>query len=368
MPDIFAREAHDYDHIRELQGLGLWEQHQQLRTAETGSPPHDFNALQSRGGGGQLNRAETFAQGVGYVTNNLQAVMSMMEEVLYTEFRLPEFIPLISDVPEGAVTYAYRVGDKAGQGEFIDHDGSSAPSANAGVRLVPYPLHYAGIVPEWTVEDLRRAMFGGFALDTETVTAGVRGAMDHIERVGLEGDEARGLVGLTNLPITGRNGVTQSAAGGTFAASTAEAIRKEVTDAIGAVIESTSEVFGRQIKSGLTVYLPVAQFNMITSEPIGDNVDRSIWQYIALHNPWSEYTGQMPMLKAVQELKNAAASNAERMVVAVNDRRVMEMAVPIMPRVLTTLNKGYSICAPIEYKVSGLNVKRPSTIHYIDGI
>ena len=118
----------------------------------------------------------------------------------------------------------------------------------------------------------------------------------------------------------------------------------------------------------MTVYLPVEQFNLITSEPIGDNVDRSIWQYIALHNPWSEYTGQAPMLKAVQELKGAGAAGVDRMIVAVNDRRVMEMAVPIMPRVLTTINKGFSICTPIEYKLSGLNVKRPGTIRFYDGI
>ena len=151
-------------------------------------------------------------------------------------------------------------------------------------------------------------------------------------------------------------------------ADTSENIRDVITTAIGAVIEDTMEVFGRTIRSGLTVYLPVAQFNRITSEPIGDNSDKSIWQYVQQHNPWMEYTGMAPMLRAVIELKGAGPSDADRMIVAVNDRRVMEMAVPIMPRILTTINKGYSICAPMEYKMSGLNVKRPNTIRYYDGV
>ena len=85
-------------------------------------------------------------------------------------------------------------------------------------------------------------------------------------------------------------------------------------------------------------------------------------------NPWYAFTGQDPMVKSVIELDGAGASSTDRMIVAVNDRRVMEMAVPIMPRVLTTLNQGYEICAPMEYKISGLNVKRPTTIRYTDGI
>ena len=369
MPDIFGREAHDYAHIQALQEADLWEDQQRALTADSGFPPHDFDALSARGAG-TLNRAEVNAQAVGYVTNNLQAIMSMLEEILYTEFRLPEYIPLVMDVPEGAVTYAFRVVDRAGLGAFIDNDGTNAPGANVGVRLVPYPLHYAGIIPEWTMEDLRRAMLGGVALDTETVTAGTRGAMDHIEQVGFQGDASRGLVGLTNLPTAGANAVTQVNAAGTFSARTAEQIRDEITTQIGLVISSTGEIFGRQIRSGMTIYLPVDQFNRVTSEPIGDNADRSIWQYIAMHNPWTVYTGEQPMLKALIELDSSFDANraTDRMIVAVNDRRVMELAIPIYPRILTTINKGYTICAPMEYKISGLNVKRPTTIRYIDGV
>ena len=341
----------------------------QAVAAESGLPPHDFGALTlgRAMGNGSITRAESNAQGVGYVTNNLQAVQGVIEEVLYTEFRLGEFIPMVTDVPEGAVTYAYRVVDRAGLGRFIDNEGKSAPSAQAGQRLVPYPLHYAGIIPKWTVEDVRRAMLGGIALDTETVTAGARGAMDHMEIVGLEGDSERGLRGLTNL-ATGTGQVTTTTASGTFAAATADAIRAVIVGEIGLVISSTQEIFGRQIRAGMTVYLPTTQFNLVTSQLIGDNRDKTIWRSIMGQNPWYAFTGQDPMVKSVIELDGAGASSADRMIVAVNDRRVMEMAVPIMPRVLTTLNEGYEICAPMEYKISGLNVKRPTTIRYTDGI
>ncbi|MCY3553732.1 MAG: DUF2184 domain-containing protein [Gemmatimonadetes bacterium] len=377
MPDIFGREAHQYSHIRSMQEAGIWEDQRRMRAAEFGGQPHDFGALGRADG--DIRRAanpEQNAQAFGYLTNNIQAIHSMMEEILYTSFRLPEFIPLVTDVPEGAATYAYRVVDRAGLGQFIDNDGTSAPSANVGVRLVPYGLEYAGIIPEWTMEDLRRAMLAGVPLDSETVEAGMQGALDHIEMVGLLGDKDRGFQGLTNLKTTGSGAVTKidSSHSNTdlrpvdFSGSTSEAIRNFVTAAINQVISATAEVFGRTIRSGLTIYLPIDQFNIITSDPIGDNADRSIWQYIQLHNAWSEYTGETPMLKAVQELKGAGASSTDRMIVTVNDRRVMEMAIPIYPRILTTINKGYTVCSPMEYKISGLNVKRPTAIFYFDGI
>ena len=369
MPDIFGREAHEYSHIRDLQEAGMWEAQQQARTALLGWPDHDFQAL-GRGIGSLLtvSRDEQNAQAFGYLTNNLQAIHSTMEEILYTMFRLPEFIPIVGDVPEGAKTYAYRVTDRAGRGEFIENDGTSAPSANVAQRLVPYELRYAGIVPQWTMEDLRNAMLTGLALDTETIDAGMEGAINHIEEFALVGDTARNIKGLSNLPTTGNLGVNREDGGVDFSSATAEDIRELITTRIGMVIEDTAEVFGRTIRSGLCVYMPINEFNIVTSKPIGDNVEKSIWDYVRMFNPWTEYTGEQPMLKAVQELKNAGPSNAQRMVIAVNDRRVWEMAVPIYPRILTTINYGYTVTAPMEYKMSALNVKRPSTIRYVDGI
>ena len=369
MPDIFGRNEHDYAHIRHLREANMYEAQMRALT-NRGMRPYDFGALRPRAGfdGSFIVRTTDTAQALGYLTNNLQAIQAQVEEVMYSEFRLDDFIPLRYDIPEGAVTYAYKVVDGAARGRFIELGGSNAPPANVGVRLESYILRYGGIVPEWSVEDLRRAELGGVPLDTETLMLGIRGSMNHIEIVGLQGETEQNLVGLTNLPIAGRNAVNRRQLGTTFAAGTAENIRKEITDEIGKVIEMTSEIFGRQVRSGLTVYLPVEQYNLVTTRPIGDNVDKSVWDYVKMNNPWSNYTGQEPMIQPVAELKDAGGTGVDRMIVTVRDERVMEMAIPISPRVLTTLNMGYTICAPMEYKVSGLNVKRPKVIFYVDNV
>ena len=365
MPDIFGHEALGYSHMRDMHALApeVLEAYLTQQAQASRGRRHDFNALN---GEQRVNMAE--AEPIGYMTDNLQTVQAFVEEVLYTDYRLDEFLPIITNVPEGAVTYSYRVLDRVGRGRFIDNDGSMAPSANASLTNIPYSLEYAGIVPEWTREDIRRAMHGGVALDTETVRAATTGAMDHIEQVGLEGDSARGLKGLVKLPITGAGRIAHETLAAELSTLDGDGVVAELQKQVTKLITDTSEVLGRSIRSGLCIYLPLEQADLVLNKRLTD-IDKTAWEYFQVHNLWYAYTGELPQLKMVAELDGAGSTSGNnRMIVALKNERVMEMAMPISPRVIGMYDKGYTVCAPMEYKVSGLNVKRPEGIRYVDGV
>ena len=374
--DIFGKNQSFYTHLDEVREQGV-DPSEYLRASATrrwgaNSKTHNFAALNE----GELYKAfEGSAQVVGFVTDNLQAIQSQIDEILYTEYRLPEFIPVITDVPEGSTTYAYKVVDRVGLGRFIDNSGSQAPSANAGVRLVPYVLQYAGIVAEWTVEDLRRAMFSGIALDTETIEAATTGAMNHIEQVGLLGDASRGLKGLVNQDTSDSPNANQvpletlvPASGNSFVENgTANDILAMLQEQTADFIDNSKEVFGRTLKTGFTLYLPIKQAALVRHKRLPD-LNMNVWDYYKVNNAWTHYTGEEPTLKWLAELSDEGVGDVPRGIMGVNNTRVMEMAMPITPRVLTIQDKGYTVCAPFEYKVSGLNVKRPQGLRYIDKI
>ena len=377
--DIFGRMPDDYEHLRDLQkDGGNVEEYLRANAAVHGTsmPPHNFNALQS----GLQVAFEGQAQVVGFSTNNLQAIQSMIDEILYVDYRLPEYIPIITNVPEGAETYAYRVVDKVGRGRFIDFDGNMAPTAKAGQRLVAYPLEYAGIIPQWSIEDLRRCMFAGMSLDTEVIEAATTGAMDHIEQVGLLGDEARGFHGLTAFPnsLDGADPekVHRSVlldAGKQLVEMTGDEMVRFLQKRALEIITSTKEVFGRNIRSNLCFYMPLDEAALVTETRMATGTDTTVWDYFMAHNSWKKYTGRSPMLKWLAELDTAGvkADNATpttRMIVACNDTKIMEMAMPISPRAITMLDMGYTVQSPMEYKISGLNLKRPAGVRYIDNI
>ena len=375
MPDIFGRTEHDYTHIRMLKERGQWERHQeaQARLRPNALPRHDFRAL-GAGFPEALARQETNAQAVGFLTNNLLAIQSMADEILYTDHRLPEFVPFNTMIPEGAETYGVRVNDYAAEGDYITEEGTDVPNATATQRLVPHALDLAGIDAAYSVEALRNAAFGGFPLSEESIRAGLRGAQNHMEKVGLVGHAGKGYRGLTALATTGAEAVTQTTRGAnmSFTDIQGEDVRDLINAEIGALIESTDEVIGRVLNMGMAVYLPVAQYNYIVSKRIGDSLETTIMRSVTMDNPFTARTGNPVTFHSLIELKGAGAaisgSASDRMIVTVKDTKVFEMGVSIMPRVLRIMDKGREICALIEYKFSSLFVKRPSFIRYVDGV
>ena len=371
MPDIFGREPEDYAVVGAMQTAGAWDRHQRALAERRPSamPTHDFTAL---GGGvpAQFQRATEDQQAVGYLTNNLLALQSMIDEIMYTAYRLPEFVHLNTNIAEGARTYGVRVMDRVGRANRITAPGYDAPSATVSEAIETQELHWYGLDAEWSVDELRGAMFGGVPLDTQSIEAAVTGTMETMEAVGLTGGgfAERGLVNLATG--TGAGQVNTSTASGTFSTLTAVQIRDAINGEISKVIEGSRETLGRSVTTGMTVYLPGAQYDLLTHRYVGDNAERTIMATLMDDNPWTHFTGNPINIARVLELDSALNPGVtnDRMVTALKHERVAEMGVSIMPRVLRILDQGRVIVAQVEAKFSPLFVKRPKTIYYLETI
>jgi hypothetical protein len=361
MADIFGYELHDYQHLTKIKQAGVLDSH--MAQLNNRGRIHDFNVLRSRSM--PIRDAETTAQALSFITNNFQAIQAQIEEILYLDFRLDEFIPIITNVPEGARSYSYRVIDKYGRGKFIDNAGKTADTATVSMQNVPYNLSYGGILPTWTLEDLRAAAFGGVALDTETIKAGMKGCMDHIELVGLVGDPALGYLGLTNNTNIA---IGTAAVAGHIHDMDADEMVKFVQALAISLVSNSKEIFGRVVNQGATLYLPVEQAGYILDTKLAVDASKSVWQYVSTNNLFTHYTNKPLELKIVQELKGAGVGTVDRCLFGLNNERVMEMAMPIAPRAINTIQIAYGVEVPLEYKISGLNIKRPAGLLYIDGI
>ena len=360
MPDIFGREQHEYQHYAAM-GPELAERHMAAHamrlTEQVGTPAtlrHNFNAL-----GTIQERTAVNAQAIGYVTDNLLAVTGMIEEILYTGYRADEFVPFRTDIAEGATSYTPRVIDMHGNAKFLTSPGLEAEAVRLSEAIDPQPLGIAGVDAEWTVEDLRNAMHTGLALQSLTLSGAVERCYDHIEKVALVGDSTRGWRGLSNLTNAG-DGVTTNAATKTFANSTASEIQKAIRKEISGLITDSNEVVGRKLKTGLCVYLPGDRYDTLC-DPIGDNADKSILEYLSRMNPFTKMTGNPVMFKRLMELTN-------HMITTVMSDRVFEMAMSISPRVLRIVDKGRVITGQLEYKIGRLYIKRPGYIRQLTAI
>ena len=122
MPDIFGKNPEDYAIVRDLQKAGQWDRHQNgyaeriRQEGITTSGKHDFNAL-----GAAKTRATQDQQAVGYLTNNLLAIQTMADEIMYTAYRLPQFVYLETNIPKAPPRMACEFGlGPGGQSAFQD--------------------------------------------------------------------------------------------------------------------------------------------------------------------------------------------------------------------------------------------------------
>jgi hypothetical protein len=138
---------------------------------------------------------------------------------------------------------------------------------------------------------------------------------------------------------------------------------------VSELIADTQEIFGRNIKTGMTLYLPVSQAGRLLNLKLATDASKSVWDYVKTANLWTHMTGAELKLAIVAELKDAAANGTDdRGILSFNNDRVMEMAMPIQPRSIGTIQVAFGVEAPMEYKISGLNVKRPGAMAYFDAV
>ncbi len=358
MSNIFGKQAQSYQHLSKLSAKGLLDSHIEASKAQ-GKPYLFDNQLGSLAGKAIMD-SESSA-GFGWLTNNLQAIQAEIEEVLYLNYRLSGLVPINTSIPEGAESYAYRVKNSYGEAGFIDSFGKNAGSSSTSYNIVATPILQGGIDAQWSLQDVRQAMFAGVPLQADTIEDASVACLNHIEKVGLLGDASKGFKGLIN-----NSDVISITAASTLEASADAAV--QINGYLNTLLENTSTIFAQRMVTGLTVYLPVKQFSFLSTTKYNVDATKTIMDYLETSNAWTKNTGMPIVFKTVIELKGAGAANADRMLIAFNNQKVMEIGNPIMPRVIGINNELRYFRAPLEYSLSQLNVKYPGACLYVDNV
>jgi hypothetical protein len=357
--NIFGKTASSYQHLNKLSFKGLLDGHL-AESAKRGQAHHFDGQLGSHSGKFMADTQEA-AAGFGWISNNLQALKAEIEEVMYLNYRLADLVPIDNSIPEGAQSYAYRIKNSYGKAGFIDSRGTNRATASTSYDLVSTAILQGGMDAEWGLQDIRSAMFAGVPLQSDTLEDATVACLNHIEEVGLLGDSSKGFTGLVNnadVPVV-------------TAASTLEAsadAADQINGYLNTLLEQTQTIFAQRMTSGLTIYLPLAQFNFLSTKKYNVDASKTIMDYLETANSWTKNTGMPVVFKTVLELKAAGSPFADRMLIAFNNKKVMDMANPIQPRVIRIYDTPRAFLAPLEYSISQLNFKQPLGCLYVDGV
>ena len=363
MPDIFGRRLTDYAHLAALESWrpGLGMQRVRRQAEQWGIPPHDFNVQPNRRGA--FYEADIVAQSLGYVRNNMSAIMNTVQSVLYARHKMPDIIAIDTSVSEDARFYGGTIVDEVGRAGFMNPDGTNVETATISSRPYAEPIYPGGIIASWSIDELRAARFAGVPLPDRTLRAAVRACQDHMDRVTIQGDTTRNLQGIRSL-----TGVTVASAGATFASMTPDNLLTWLQNRAEEVYTNTNGVFGEVITNGLTFYMPTSRASICLHRRLTDGVTTSVWGFFQRFNLWRTETGEEIRLVLLDQLLTAGAGNTARMFVGFRNADVMKIVMPFAPRALAPQQDLYRIVIPMEYKLSGVDVMHPTALRYYDGV
>jgi len=309
--------------------------------------------------------AEAITAALGLISNNLQAVQAESDQILRRLFILNELIPISTNVPEGATSIAINIVNRYGKGKFINKDGSNVENAQASINRVAYPIRYGGVIGTWSLQELRESLFAGVPLSSETIQAAIEACYYHIQAVGLVGDMDSGLEGLLNSSSISAYGGTVTS----FRSTDLDAIVTFINALISKLGTDSNEILYQHFRSAdMVMAVPTEAYDILTGTRYGDNADKSLWDFISKRNAWTSRTGRALVLKSLPECLTAGDGGVARLALYPKDPRVLEMDMPISPRVTNVVTKEYSVNTPYEYSISGVNVKRGSLCLYADDV
>ena len=292
-----------------------------------------------------------------YVESQAAHIESRVRMIEYGDIQYPGLIGISREASPNADTIIYYSTDGSGKMADIGNSATDFPFVEVTEAQHSVPIHWKGLAYGWTIRDIGRAMEVGMPLQDRKVRQAFRTAEEEKERVFLYGDAAKGWDGMIN-----NSSVTATGADKTWMTSTAADIFKEVNELLAGVW-----VDSNQVRIANTLLLPVDIFAYLQN-PMGDNADKSIMDYIKMFNIYTAQTGNPLMIRTVRQLSTAGDSSSKRAVAYTRDMNVVRYHIP---QDLTFLSPQQMAMSYVYYGylvLGGVEIMEPTAFRYLDAI
>lgn len=318
---------------------------------------HFFTAnpgILGMGAGGRYNRgtAKDATEAQAFAVSQLAYVEQLTYARQYQPVLFETLLPGVINYSAGewAQSVEYQIVDYSGMGKRMSPASNDVPFADVAYARKAIPVAYGGVGYFYNQEELRTSAYLGRPLPTEKLKAAMNGYRRHINVVALSGEAASNFTGLFN-----NASVTVSTPAAAWSGATADQIISDFTKGVSAVQAAT---FNNSTPSKVGV--PITQFGYLL-KPRSTASDTTVLSFVKSIYPGLE-------VYPIAELATAGAGAVTRMVFWSPDDDNMVLHVPMPLRFLAPQPDVLRIVVPGEYKYAGLEIRRPSTVYYIDAI
>lgn len=285
----------------------------------------------------------------------------------YQEIQYPNLIPVDTSAPEWISSVTYFSVDGVGQAQWFSGKANDMPNVDLTREKFETGVHMAGIGYGYDLEELGKAMQLGMNLNADKASLARRVSEEKIDQVAFVGDASKGFVGLMNsttptattAPADGTGSLT------TFASKTPDQILRDVNGQLTGMFITT---LGAELAD--TLVLPYSVLLDISTRRIDAVNQTTILQWIKANNIYTLTTGQELTIRGVFGYADTAgAGNTKRMAAYRRSPEVLKVHVPMPFRFFPAWQTGpMRFDVPGVFRLGGVDIKRPKSVRYLDGI
>lgn len=288
-------------------------------------------------------------------------------QIRYQDIQYSQLIPVDTSAPEWIQSVTYFSMDSVGQAQWFNGNAHDVPKVEMTREKFETGVSMAAIGYGYNLEELGTAQLLGMNLSSDKASAARRIAEEKIESVAFVGDSTKGYTGLVNsstptattAPADGTGSAT------TFASKTPDQILRDINGVLTGIFTGT---LGAEIAD--TILLPYSVLLDLSTRRIDAVNQTTILEWVERNNIYTRTTGQPLTIRGVfGYLDTAGASSTKRMVAYRRSPEVLKMHIPMPFRFLPAWQTGpIKFDVPGIFRVGGVDIRRPKSVRYLDGI
>jgi len=297
---------------------------------------------------------------IGFVLAQGTYIEQQVNETVYPDIQYQDLVPVDMSAPEFTKTVTYYSSDIFGRADWINGNSDDIPMAGTQRNVLQTAVHTAGIGYGYGWEEIGYARQMGVNLPADDAATARRAYEEMVDRVALQGDQAKGFNGLIDNP----NVAATAATTGGWGTATPANILKDFNQALTLVSTATNRT-----SYANTVLLPYSAMEILASTILPDSGAQTLMQWLRANNVVTATTGQPILVRSVRGLETAGVGDTRRMVAYRRDPTVLKMHIPMPHRFLQPFSPApLRVEVPGVFRLGGLDIRRTAEVKYVDGI
>ena len=305
---------------------------------------------------------------LSFMQQQASYIEPLVYETQYPEIQYPDLVPVDTSGDEWAKSKTFYSSDKVGQAAWYHHMAADVPMADIVKSKFEVGLEMAAIGYYYTLEEIGVArQIPGMNLTAERADAARRAYEEFMERIAFTGDATKNWTGLVNdLTVTAGNALadgTGSSALWTAKAANPDLIIRDVNSILTGVYTASNTV-----EMADTLLVPINSFTLLANTRL-PNTTANVLGWLKEYNTYTAITNQQLTVRAVRGLDTAGAGGTARIVAYRNDPQILKLHLPMPHKFLGVMQVTalrYDI--PGIFRTGGLEIRRPGSVRYPDGI